>query len=540
LVAYILPLEFNLNMAIYPDPNWNETFVSYPTNPCVHELFEQQVKKSPDSVALIDRDHKFTYQQLNSHANRLAQALINRGVSAETIVCCYLSRSRAIIIYTLAIMKAGGTYLLLDSESPRGRLEYILADARPTMIVTDIDNPKNLGKYLTDSVQLSDLETSASSLPNDNLSTTFSSSNPLYIAYTSGSTGQPKGVLISHQSTVNHARAFKSLFHLGSNDRIPLMAPIGFDMAIEEMIPPLVSGCTLIVSSSKYPSMQEFTQEIQNHGFTILNIPAPFWQNWSKYLTEQKLNLPPTLRLVITGSEEIPTKSYLEWRKLNGASAVDWVAAYGTTETTVTSTFYTSAGTDDLTDEPYIPIGKPIANTYAYVLDQNMTPVEVGAEGELYIGGRGVGLGYHSREELTKTRFLADPFIREQGAKMYKTGDLVRYRPDGNLVWLGRTDDQLKLKGLRIEPAEIEAVLNLSPSVDEAIVVMNRRDNKKELVAYILSSTEATFSEPELRSLASHYLAPLMRPSRYFHLDQMPLKASGKIDRNALILRDQE
>lgn len=520
-----------------PEIAWNNTETKYPDRLCIHELFEQQAAKTPLEVALIDGDKSYSYTEINEMTNRLARALRQRGVAEESIVGCFLARSSAIVICTLSILKAGGTYLLLDSTMPRQRLEYILSDAKPVIILTDtyLDYLADLGIHNTENV--SKLTAESKTLESSNIKGKYSNLDVAYISYTSGSTGRPKGVMLTHKSTVNHACAFSKLFKLNKRDKVPLMAPIAFDMAIEEMIPPLISGCTLIVSKSSFASMKEFTQEINDKAYTILNIPAPLWQLWVDYLIKERVQIPGSLRVVITGSDKIHTKSLLAWKTLNGYQKVLWAAAYGTTETTVSSTFYTSAYNDDLTNEPYIPIGKPIANTFTYILDDDQKEVEIGVEGELYIGGDGLARGYLNQEEMTRKKFIADPFRDEQDARMYKTGDKARFLPDGNLLWLGRIDSQMKFNGLRIEPGEIETVLNKLSWVKSCVVVLHGselHESLKHIVAYVSAFEEHIFSEKELYDIALKHLHHFMVPKRFIYMSSFPLNSNGKVDRKKL------
>jgi amino acid adenylation domain-containing protein len=520
-----------------PFPQWNATDTDFPRELCIHELFERQVAKSPDSLALIDGDKQLSYAEINAQVNRLARELQERGVGSGSIVGCHLKRSAAVVVFTLAIMKAGGTYILFDASMPASRLGFVIGDAKPVLIVTDTQLPAVSVGYELSVVPAGELVKRSQTRGDANLGLELDSSSPAYIAYTSGSTGKPKGVVITHRATVNHACAFSKLFNLSGSDRVPLMAPIAFDMAVEEMVPPLVSGCTLVVSRSRFASMTEFTREISQYSYTILNIPVPMWHEWTEYLEAKHLEVPVSLRLVITGSEEIEVKALETWVRLPGAKEVQWVAAYGTTETTVTSTFYTTAVKDDLSEEPFVPIGKPISNTYAYILNPAMKPVEVGKTGELYIGGEGVARGYFHRDELTRERFLPDPFRPEPGSSMFRTGDLARYRADGNIVWLGRTDDQFKRYGFRIEPAEIEAVLNQSKLVRESAVVMQRRGSResdKQLVAFVVPVAGMEIDREELRRLTFHHLPGPLIPDAIVQLASLPVTASGKIDRTAL------
>lgn len=520
-----------------PDPRWNETNAVYPDKFCIHELFEEQAARTPDTVALIDGENQYTYAELNTLTNQIARFIRQNYVSNESIVGCYLTRSSAIVILTLAILKAGGCYILLDALTPKPRLNFILSEAEPVLIIFDdqITGLEVGGR--TKSLTFQDIRRFASSQSGDNLSLHLSNTNTAYIAFTSGSTGRPKGVVITHKSTVNHAYAFSKLFKLSSKDRVPIMAPIGFDMAIEEMIPPLISGCTLIVSKSKFIVMEDFNQEIEDNSYTILNLPVPVWLHWSEYLLANRLAIPQNVRIVIAGSEAIEVKIFKQWKNVARASNVWWVAAYGTTETTITSTFYTTAYADKLEEEPFIPIGKPIANTYAYILDEALQPLPIGKEGELYIGGQGVARGYFHHEGLTKERFISNPFIHERDERIYKTGDLARYRSDGTIVWLGRSDSQIKLYGLRIEPGEIEAILQHASFIKESVVVLRQRNDPgedKQLVAFITIEPNKSFNEAEVRQLIFHNLPTLMAPHKYIVLPELPLNSNGKIDRKVL------
>jgi amino acid adenylation domain-containing protein len=520
---------------VLPDKSWNATETPFPDKLLIHGLFEEQVTKTPGAVALIDGDRHYTYSEINEITNRMARALRKKRVGDESIVGCYLTRSSAIVLCTLAILKAGGAYILLDSTMPKARLDYIIGDAGPIVILSDAEHsPKVTGIPSFTIPQLLGASKNESAAK---LSNTIKSTNAAYIAYTSGSTGHPKGVVITHRSTVNHACAFRKLFKLDASDRVPMMAPIAFDMAIEEMVPPLVSGCTLIVSASKFESMEKFHRDIIQNKYTILNLPAPLWHEWTEYMSSNACSIPESLRLVIAGSEEIETKTFMIWQGLPGSDEVDWVAAYGTTETTVTSTFYRSASRDDLSHEPFIPIGKPIANTRVYILNGHLREVGIGEEGELYIAGAGVARGYYNREELTLSKFLPDPFEATSEDKMYKTGDIARYLPDGNVVWLGRADSQFKLNGLRVEPGEIESVLNSSPLVSESVVILLRQGSKeadKKIVAFVVTEPGQAFDEGVLRKLAMEHLSPLMLPQLYVCVRALPLNANGKIDRKAL------
>ncbi|HTE57951.1 MAG TPA: amino acid adenylation domain-containing protein [Verrucomicrobiae bacterium] len=508
----------------------------YPEHLCIHQLFEQQVQRTPDAIAIAGAQNQYTYAQLNAQANQLARYLQSRGVGPETVVGCYLTRSSAIVLYMLAILKAGGIYLLLDPHLPARRLHYLVENAGPLLILADASLPASVQKIAPDVILVDEVQKSLHTLETSNVSSQVQPQNAAYIAYTSGSTGRPKGVIITHQATVNHSYDFAKRFRLTPRDRVPLMAPIAFDMATEEIIPPLMAGCTLVVSASQHTDMPAFTAEIIKEGYTILNVPAPLWRNWTEYLVDYQLAVPPSLRLVIVGSDKIYTKHFLEWKGLEGTSDVAWVAAYGTTETTVTSTFYTTAHQDDLSQEPTIPIGKPIANTTLYALDDDGQPVQPGEIGELYIGGHGLARGYHKLDDTTRDRFLPNPFSDEPDARMYKTGDQARMWPDGTVVCLGRKDLQVKLNGLRIELGEIEAILAEHPAVDEAVVVLRHTADGKDdhLVAFVTLRSGHDFGPEHLQTFASDRLHRHMVPRHFVRLVDLPVAATGKLDRKTL------
>lgn len=507
----------------------------YPKDLCIHQLFEQQVDRTPNAIAIEDGHIQHTYAELNARANQLARYLQSQGIGPEKTVGCYVSRSSAIVLYMLAVLKAGGMYLLLDPHLPARRLQYLVGNAQPMLVLADAPLPKSVEHAANQVVTVEQAETTAKRFAKTNVTSKVQPKNAAYIAYTSGSTGRPKGVIITHQATVNHSYDFSRRFTLMSSDRVPLMAPIAFDMATEEIIPPLMAGCALVVSESHHTDMPAFTTEIIEKGYTILNVPAPLWHSWTDYLFARNLAIPPRLRLVIVGSDKIYTKHFLDWKKLDGADKVLWVAAYGTTETTVTSTFYTTADQDDLSAEPVIPIGKPIANTSLYILDETGQPVSPGEVGELYIGGDGLARGYHKLDATTHGKFVPDPFSDEPEARMYKTGDQARMWPDGTTVCLGRKDLQVKLNGLRIELGEIEAVMAEHSTVNEAVVVLRKaQEGADYLVAFITVRPDQVFEPKELQQFAADHLHRHMVPKTFIYLDELPINATGKIDRKAL------
>lgn len=518
---------------------WNNTQTSYPSDICIHTLFEEEVIKVPQLTAVMDGQISYTYHELNACINQLAYSLREQGIHEGVVVACHFKQSISVVLCILAILKAGGIYLLIDPNLPARRIEYFIENAEPKLIITDTGFSISDQTEAVPVLHLKNLMQLSRSQKTENPLFIFNNENPAYMAYTSGTTGAPKGVLISHRSCVNHVYAFSKMFGLAPNDRVPMIASITFDVAIEEILPPLMSGCVVIASNPSYRLIKEFNDEIIKNKYTILNLPVPLWHTWAEFLFRNHLPLPESIRLVIVGSDKIYTKHYLEWREIEGAEKIQWVAAYGTTETAVTSSIYRTAHVDDLTDEPMIPIGKPIANTCLYLLDEYRYPVEVGDVGEIYIGGEGVGLGYYKLPEATAEKFLPDPFCEEPNGRMYKTGDMGRYRWDGNMVFLGRQDLQIKIHGLRFELGEIEAILNAHKEVKHAYVVLHQQDEQEEskrLTAFITLKEENLASSYDEMKLTLHEwsrerLHHFVQPHTFVILLDVPLTNSGKIDR---------
>jgi len=526
----------------FPNQIWNNTKADYPSSLNLHKLFEQQVLKSPEAVAFIERENQLTYTMLNQRANQLAYTLKDHGIKTGSIVACHLKTSSEVLLYILAILKAGATYLLLDPALPSKRLVYMIQNADATFVVTDTSFTfeNALEKYpLVYTVK--ELAEKSFVQKSENLDIAIDNENAAYIAYTSGTTGKPKAVLISHRSSVNHAYAFSKKFQLGPDDCIPLIASITFDVAIEEMVPPLITGCKMVSLNPSYGSIHEFNEEVSRNKCTLLNLPAPLWHSWSHYLFANNLPIPENLRIVIVGSDKIYTKHYHEWCQLNKAEKVLWVGAYGTTETAVTSSFYTPTSSDDLTKELLMPIGKPIANTYLYLLDENLKPLKSGEVGELYIGGHGIGEGYHKMPEVTAEKFLPDPFCEEPDGKMYATGDLARYREDGNFVCLGRKDLQIKINGLRFELGEIEAIINQHEDVKHSYVIMHQHDEEEQSKKFIVFITIKENSQAKPEDLKAHLhnwskdkLPHYVQPHSFIIINELPLTQNGKVDRSHL------
>jgi amino acid adenylation domain-containing protein/non-ribosomal peptide synthase protein (TIGR01720 family) len=486
---------------------WNDTSATYSVDHCLHELFEAQVKRTPDQIAVVYQDQKLTYAELNERANQLAHNLRCRGVDTETLVGVMMERSLEIVVALLGILKTGGAYLPLDPAYPQERLQFIIDDAEPKMILTRED------------VTTDDPDTRNPSLR-------LCTSNLAYVIYTSGSTGKPKGVMVPHHGICNRLLWMIGAFDFKPTDRFLQKTPLTFDAAGWEFFVPLLCGATLVMAEpGGHQDTAYLVNAIAEHEITILQLVPSMLQI---VLEERGIEKCRTLRHVYCGGEALPGSLHTRFHKRLSCELHN---LYGPTEYSIDAACWPS---QPRTFERTVPIGRAISNTHLYVLDQNYEPVLLGATGELFIGGSGLARAYLNRPELTAERFVPHCFSTEPGTRLYRTGDLVRYLPDGNLEFLGRVDHQVKVRGFRIELGEIEAVLCRHSQVREA-VVMAREDGtngEKRLVAYVIGELEAATSE--LRSYLRQHLPEYMIPAAFVMLDKLPLLSNGKVDRGRL------
>ncbi|MGC2775263.1 MAG: amino acid adenylation domain-containing protein [Bradyrhizobium sp.] len=498
--------------------DWNPAPTSYPRARCVHELFEEQVREKPDAIAIVDGDCALTYAELNRKANRLAKALSDRGVAPDGIVAIVGGRSAEMVIGQIAILKAGGAYLPIARNSPKKRIREMLDDAAPRVLILPDDYEEDLA-FEGPVLRLGDAD--VSDAPDGNPVNRTQPSNLAYVIYTSGSTGVPKGVMVEHRSVVNLATNMDYV-QLRSDDRILQSGSPAFDATTFEVWGSLLNGLRLYVATDEIlldaSALGEFLAK--NRITIMFFIPALF-----NHLVEADATALRTLRYALLGGDVLSMKHVERARKANPSLIV--VNAYGPTENTTFSTCYTMTRTEHRT----IPIGKPIPNSKAYVLDREMMLTPVGAVGELYVGGDGLARGYLNRPELTAERFVANPFVA--GERVYKTGDLVRRRSDGILEFVGRADRQVKIRGFRIELGEIESRLLEHPEVQEVVVTSAaKEDGDKYLCAYYVA--EAKTAVADLREHLAGLLPGYMVPSYFRRIDRMPLTESGKIDQRAL------
>ena len=520
---------------------WNATQVEYPQSKCIHALFEEQVEKTPDAVAVEFANQQLTYRQLNVRANQVAHTLQGLGVGPEVLVGICVRRSLDLVVGLLGILKAGGAYVPLDPAYPNERLAFMLGDAQPKVLLTQ--QPLVTKRPQQTIVCLDDEQISKASTDNPNSGVT--PENLAYVVYTSGTTGKPKGVLVPHSGLLNLVFWHQRTFAVTASDRATQLAGIAFDALGWELYPYLTAGATVcLVEPEVLLSPEQLQAWLIRQQISISFLPTP--------LAERVLSLewsePVAVRVMLTGGDKL--HSYP-----SASVPFEVVNNYGPTENTVVTTSGIVAANQTLSPH----IGRPIANTQVYILDSSLQPVPIGVPGELYIGGAGLARGYLNRPELTAERFIPNPFenskfksessadlavsVEEQLANpkgqnskfncLYKTGDLVRYLPDGNIEYLGRLDHQVKIRGFRIELGEIEAVLAECPQVQQAVVVA-REDTpgNQRLVAYVVPSQEK-LTGTELRGTLGQKLPEYMVPAIVF-LSALPLTPNGKVDRRAL------
>ncbi|MBC8943738.1 non-ribosomal peptide synthetase [Xenorhabdus indica] len=524
---------------------FNATATDSPRETLIHQLIEQQAAATPAAPALVSEAGQLSYAALNRQANQLAHALRATGIRPDDRIALCADRSLEMIIGMLAILKAGASYVPLDPDYPTDRLIYLLTDSQPLLILTQCHLRARLAGtglpiWVLDSAAP---HTAIARHPQTNPAHTETGLTPAhlaYVLYTSGSTGQPKGVMVEHRQVVNFIQAQIQLTALTPHDRVLQFASFGFDNSVAEIFPTLAVGATLVLRPArlKVPDT-DFVTFLHTHRITVVDLPTAFWHLWAQEVRAGHSAPPPALRSVAASGEKAEVRHLHAWLTHPAAQACRWINIYGPTETTVNATACPyEPGQRPPADD--IPIGRPMANTTVYILDPQGQPVPVGVTGEIYIGGEGVARGYLNRPELTAERFLPDPFRPVPGARMYRTGDLGHWRPEGSVHYLGRNDFQVKLRGFRIELGEIETHLGACPGVKDALVIVREDDpGDKRLVAYLVPDTPGPLDAARLRDQLSHHLASYMIPGAFVTLAAFPLNPSGKIDRQALPAPDR-
>jgi amino acid adenylation domain-containing protein len=523
--------------------SWNETARACADERCIHELFEEQVECTPDAIAVLHERQSLTYRELNDRANQLARYLRSSGVGPDQLVGICVERGLEMVIGLLGILKAGGAYLPLDPTYPAERLAYLLTDAAPKVLLTQERLRQGLGHMAVERLVVLDTDwDSVAQLATDNLDPEglgLHARHLAYVIYTSGSTGQPKGVMVEHKQVTRLFAATEDSFHFSERDVWTLFHSFAFDFSVWELWGALLyGGRAIVVPSLMTRSPQEFFRLLCEEGVTVLNqTPSAFAQLID---ASDSSDLQHRLRVVIFGGEALELRVLRPWVRRNGAEQPRLVNMYGITETTVHVT-YKPLSAQEIESDGGSPIGRPLADLHTYLLDRSRQPVPVGVVGEIYVAGAGVARGYLRRDELTAERFLRDPFSADPRVRMYKTGDLGRWREDGTLEYLGRNDQQVKIRGFRIELGEIEAQLARHPGIKEARVLALEDAGERRLVAYGVPRVAAMAPGVEsLREHLSRTLPEYMVPGAFVMVERFALTANGKLDRKALPAPQQQ
>ena len=532
-----------LSLSILPESErrqllelFNATQAAYPQEKLVHVLFEEQVQRTAGAVAVVYEGRSLTYAELNGKANQLARHLRGKGIGPDQLVGICVERSPEMVVGLLGVLKAGGAYVPLDPAHPPERLQYMLQDASPRVLLTQRHLKEHLPPTQAEVIALDEQSSEIARQPVGNLETStlgLESRHLAYVIYTSGSTGKPKGVLIEHAGLSNYLQWALRAYGPERGEATPISSPLAFDATVTSLYCPLLSGraAILLTDGHELDGLVHLLQ--QSTQWSLVKISPAHLQVLGQRL--KSAQLPCSVGAFVIGGEALSPATVELWRSIWPQTRL--INEYGPTETVVGCCVYEipkewAAGSS-------VPIGRPIANTRMYILDPQGHPVPIGVVGEIYIGGAGVARGYLSRPELTAARFLQDPFHADSKSRMYKTGDLGRWRADGNIEYLGRNDLQVKIRGFRIELGEIEAQLLQHLQVKEAVVLAREDEpGKKRLVAYVVprdsSNMESALGVETLRALLKPVLPDYMIPSVFLVLKSLPLTANGKLDRRAL------
>jgi amino acid adenylation domain-containing protein len=494
----------------------------------IPELVKARAELTPDALALASDSQTLTYGELESRANRLAHHLLKLGVGQEITVGLCLGRTPLMVVAALAILKAGGAYIPLDPDYPAERLRFMLDDAKAAVLIArqEIADRIGAGRWKTLDIEKRALQ--ISDYPETAPQLTLSRDNLAYVIFTSGSTGRPKGVQITHQNLLNLVQWHQRAFEISPSDRASQVASVGFDAAVWEVWPNLAAGSSVHFPDEAVRVTPEPLRDwLVAEQITVSFVPTPL----AEALITLEWPRQTALRLLLTGGDALHfyPPSHLPFKLINN---------YGPTECTVVATSCAVAADGPQDGAP--PIGTPIEGFEVYILDENLRPVPNGATGELHISGRGVGRGYVNRTELNAQKFIANPFGQTPGERMYKTGDLARYLPDGQIAFVGRIDEQIKVRGYRIEPEEIATLLDRCYGVEASVVVARGENGDTRLVAYVVPTAGVKLDHDSLQAYLKKYLPDYMIPAAFVRIDKLPLASSGKIDRARLPAPTQE
>ena len=508
---------------------WNRTEVEFNHDGCIHQEIEARVSSAPERIALIFRNDALTYRELDQRAGQVAMYLRSIGIGPDSSVGICVERSIEMVVAMLGVLKAGGAYLPLDPTFPADRIEFTVADSGARAIITQASLRGHFAGSTAAVIEVDRDGESIAHAPVANGPSSARGASLAYLIYTSGSTGKPKGVMIEHRNVVNFFAGMDRVMKATNPGVWLAVTSISFDISVLELLWTLARGFTVVIQpeDGKLETTGEdsIPAQIIRHGVTHLQCTPAHARILMR--SPEALLAMRSLHALLVGGEAFPLAVARQVRSAIDARILNM---YGPTETTIWSTCFELVG-----DEPIIPIGKPIANTQIYILDPNLEPVTVGEVGEIHIGGAGVARGYWKRPDLTAERFIANPFVAETRARLYKTGDIARYRADGTIEFIGRTDFQVKINGFRIELGEIETVLGAHLGIREAVVMADTSPaSDPQLAAYIVAQPEQEPSAGDIRIYARQKLPKHMVPARFTFLEAMPLTPNGKVDRKAL------
>ena len=512
--------------------DWNNTQADYPKDQCIHQLFEEQAKKTPHATAVIFEEKQLSYKDLDQKSTELAKYLQSMGVKPDTLVVICLERSLEMIVGLLGILKAGGAYVPLDPDYPEERLRYMLSDCGAKHILSQSHLADKVQVLTKDTTKIVYLDQDWQTIRNTEkaqktLSRNVRSNHLAYVIYTSGSTGQPKGVQIEHQALVNHMNWMSESLKWTEDDVFLQKTAFSFDASVWEFFASILSGGKLILlSPGNQVDVEPIFEAIQRYNVTVLQaVPTLF-----KYIIEHDLYSEcVSLQKICCGGEALSLETIF---KAKEKLSVEIINLYGPTECTIDCLYHRC---DENFLGKFVPIGKPVSNIKAYILDTSRNQVPIGVPGELHIGGAGIARGYLNRPELTRKQFIQNPFSDDANDRMYRTGDLARWLADGNIEFLGRIDDQVKIRGFRIELREIENQLNNHPRIQNNVVIVKEQHDTKQLIAYYVLENNQTVEPTELKVFLAQYLPDYMIPASFLPLEKIPLNPNGKIDRKALL-----
>ncbi|MCK4840518.1 MAG: amino acid adenylation domain-containing protein, partial [Methylococcales bacterium] len=520
---------------------WNICEIDYDKEQSIVELFQQQVQQNPGSTALLFEGQQLSYKELDQHSSKLANYLLNSGVTENDLVGVCMDRSLHMVVAMLAIFKAGAVYVPIVPSDPEQRIQYLLDNSKIKVLITEEKLQEKFADLLSASACSSfaiDTQWQAILASETDLIPTVKLSQAAYVIYTSGSTGQPKGVVISHGALSHHCQVMGDYYQLTPADKVLQFASINVDASLEQLLPALLVGATVVIRPNELWSSQAFRSKVMELDISVVDVPPSYlYELLLDTRSEAEWAAVASLKLIITGGEVLSVETVKLWR-ISPLRDCRLLNAYGPTETTITSTvFEVDAENPAAATASTIPIGRPLVNESVYILDAYDQPVPVGVSGEMHIGGAGLAIGYLNQPELTEQKFIDDPF--KQGKRLYKTGDLVRWLEDGSIEFMGRMDHQVKIRGFRVECGEIETALLALDSIKHAVVLAKQINGSTQLIAFaVQNEAENTLNTRALKQALIVSLPDYMIPSVFVSVEHIPLTASRKVDSKALMQLD--